>query len=85
VGLSVEHLREALHGPGRHARSPEVAARRLRLLEELGAARWEPSGTARSLRVVSSKGDLERLETFIAYRERYEEGRTFLSERRQPS
>jgi single-stranded-DNA-specific exonuclease len=85
AGLSAEHLREALHGPGRHARSPEVAARRLRVLEELGAARWEPSGIARSLRVVSSKGDLERLETFIAYRERYEEGRTFLSERRQPS
>jgi hypothetical protein len=55
------------------------------VLEELGAARWEPSGIARSLRVVSSKGDLERLETFIAYRERYEEGRRFLSERRQPS
>ena len=66
-------------------RSAEVAARRLRLLEELGAVRWEASGTARSLLVVSSKGNSEELETFVAYRERYEEGRQFLSGSRQPS
>jgi single-stranded-DNA-specific exonuclease len=83
--LGLDEVRERLHGPGRHPRSPEVAARRLRLLEELGAVRWEASGTARSLLAVSSKGNLEELETFVAYRERYEEGRQFLSGSRQPS
>jgi single-stranded-DNA-specific exonuclease len=80
-----DRLRDALHGPGRHPRSPEVGARRLRVLEELGAVDWQPSAIPSALRVVSSKGELELLETFIAYRERYEEGRRFLSERRQPS
>ena len=49
------------------------------------AASWELSSTARSLLVVSSEGNLEELETFIAYRQRYEEGRQFLSGSRQPS
>ncbi len=83
--LGPDLIREALHGPGRHPRSPEVAARRLRVLEELGAARWQPSATASGLRVVSSKGKLELLETFVAYRGRYEEGRRFLNQQRQPS
>jgi single-stranded-DNA-specific exonuclease len=82
--LGLDRVREVLHGPGRYARSPEVAARRLRLLEELGAVAWEASATARSLLVVSSEGILEELETFVAYRERYEEGRQFLSRSRQP-
>jgi single-stranded-DNA-specific exonuclease len=86
VGITLQAVREALHGPGRHPRSPEIAARRLRVLEELGAVRWQRSGTARTLRVVSSEcKDLERLNAFVAYRERYEEGRLFLSGRRQPT
>ncbi len=83
--LDQDALRAALHGPGTNPRSPEVDARRLRVLEELGALGWEGSGATRTLRVVSSKGDLEELESFAAYRQRYEEGRTFLSDRRQPS
>jgi single-stranded-DNA-specific exonuclease len=83
--LGLDRLRELLHGPGRYARSPEVAARRLRLLEELGAVAWEASATARRILVVSSEGNLDELETFVAYRERYEEGRQFLSGSRQPS
>ncbi len=83
--LRIPEVREVLHGPGRHPRSPEVAARRLRVLEDLGAVRWGGSAPARSLRVVSSDGDLELLGTFIAYGERYEEGRRFLSGQRQPS
>jgi single-stranded-DNA-specific exonuclease len=74
---------EALRGPGPHPRSPEIAARRLRVLEELGAVRWQRPTTASGLRVVSSKGKLELLETFVAYRGRHEEGRRFLSQRRQ--
>jgi len=86
TGVTVRRLRDALHGPGRHPRSPEVAARRLRVLEELGAVRWQPPASARTLRVVSSEcKDLERLNAFVAYRERYEEGRQFLSGRRQPT
>jgi single-stranded-DNA-specific exonuclease len=78
-------LRDALVGPGRHPRSPEVAGRRLRVLEDLGAIHWEPSRTARSVRVVSSEEkDLERLSCFVAYRARSEEGKRFLSGQRQP-
>ena len=79
-------LREALQGVAGHPRSPEVAGRRVRVLEEAGVASWQESGSARALRVVSSgTKDLERLETFAAYRDRYEEGRRFLSRRRQLS
>jgi hypothetical protein len=53
------------------------------VLEELGAVRWQRPTTASGLRVVSSKGKLELLETFVAYRGRHEEGRRFLSQRRQ--
>ena len=78
--LGLDEVRERLHGPGRHPRSPEVAARRLRLLEELGAVRWEASGTTGGLlrRILEGRISSE-LETFVAYRERYEEGRQFLS------
>jgi single-stranded-DNA-specific exonuclease len=79
-------LRDALQGAARHPRSPEVAGRRLRVLEEAGAVLWQPSGTARALRVVSSERKaLDRVRAFVAYRDRYEEGRRFLSRRRQPS
>ena len=84
--LSEEEVREALHGPGRHPRAPEVGARRMRVLEEVGAIEWAPASTPRTLRVVSSVGkDLARTQSFAAYQERYEEGRQFLSRRRQPS
>jgi hypothetical protein len=63
-----------------------VAGRRLRVLEDLGALRWETSPAAHSVRVVSSvETDLERLSSFVAYRARSEEGERFLSGRRQPS
>jgi hypothetical protein len=79
-------VRHVLQGTGSHPRPPEVAGRRLRVLEELGAVRWEASGTARALRVVSSEEkDLERSQAFVTYRERYQEGWRFLSRRRQPS
>jgi hypothetical protein len=56
------------------------------VLEEVGALEWEPAATPGMLRVVSSvTKDLERAESFAAYRDRYEEGRRFLSRRRQPS
>jgi len=86
TGLSEADLREVLHGPGRHPRAPEVGARRVRVLEEMGAVEWNAASTPRSLRVVSSvTKDLELTESFAAYRGRYEEGRRFLSRRKQPS
>ncbi len=86
AAISEAELREALHGPGRHPRAPEIGARRIRVLEEMGAVEWEPAVTPATLRVVSSVGkDLERTRSFAAYQERYEEGRRFLSRRRQPS
>jgi single-stranded-DNA-specific exonuclease len=79
-------LREILEGPWRHPRSPEIAARRLRVLEEVGAIDWEGSAAAPVLRVVSSEAkDLERSKAFVAYRERSEDGKRFLSRRSQPS
>jgi hypothetical protein len=77
--------RTVLCGEGRaHPHPPEVTARASRVLAELGLLQWDGSGTNRSLRVVSSSGtDLERSEAFLAYRERYEEGRRYLSEERQ--
>jgi single-stranded-DNA-specific exonuclease len=84
--ISEAELRETLHGPGRHPRAPEVGARRIRVLEEMGAIEWEAAATTGPLRVVSSVAkDLEVTESFAAYQERYEEGRRFLSGRRQPS
>jgi single-stranded-DNA-specific exonuclease len=84
--LTEVELRDALHGPGRHPRAPEVGARRIRVLEEVGAIEWESAATPGTLRVVSSVAkDLDLTESFVAYQERYEEGRRFLSRRRQPS
>jgi single-stranded-DNA-specific exonuclease len=77
--------RAVLCGEGRaHPHSPEVTARAARVLAELALLRWDGSGANRVLRVVSSSGtDLEGSEAFVAYRDRHEEGRRYLSERRQ--
>jgi single-stranded-DNA-specific exonuclease len=78
--------RLALQGRGRYACSPEVAGRRLRVLEEAGIVRWQQFGAIPALGVVSSEAkDLEQLQAFVAYRDRYEEGRQFLSRQRHPS
>ena len=85
AGLDPTAARELLCGGGRaHPHSPEVAARSARVLAELELVRWDGSGLNRVLGVVSSSGtDLERSRAFVAYRDRYEEGRRYLSERRQ--
>jgi single-stranded-DNA-specific exonuclease len=67
-----------------HPRSPEVAARCTRVLAELDLVRWAASRRPCALGVVSSsRTDLERSKAFVAYRDRYEEGRRYLSEQRQ--
>jgi single-stranded-DNA-specific exonuclease len=85
AGLTPGLTRSLLCGEGRsHPLSPEAAARSARVLAELGLVRWQRSGGVRALGVVSSEGtDLERSAAFVAYRARYEEGRRYLSKRRQ--
>lgn len=80
-------VREVLEGEGRsHGLAPEPCGRTSRVLSELGIVRWEGSGANRSLGVVSSSGtDLERSGAFLAYRERYEDGKRFLSRVQTPS
>jgi single-stranded-DNA-specific exonuclease len=82
--LAGAELAAALRGPGRYQRSPELAARAMRVLADLGLCAWEPSGTDGTLRVVSSEGtDMQRSQAYRVYRARHEEGKLFL--RRQTS
>jgi single-stranded-DNA-specific exonuclease len=67
-------------------RAPESAARRLRVLEEIGVVRRRGSGAGRLLGIVSSGAtDLEGSAAFVAYRRRYQEGERYLSEATQTS
>lgn len=78
--ITQELLPPLLAGSSRHPRSPEQAARPVRVLEELGLVHWQRGGTSRALGVVSSKEtDLELSAAFRAFRARYEEGRRFLN------
>jgi hypothetical protein len=83
--LDAAAARRILCGDGRrHPFSPEVAARSTRVLVELGLLAWDGNGRSASLGAVSSEGtDLNRSVAFVAYRDRCEEGRRFLSEQRQ--
>jgi single-stranded-DNA-specific exonuclease len=85
AALDPQTVRTTLCGQGRrHPFSPEVAARSTRVLVELGLLAWDGSRRSASLGVVSSEGtDLNRSQAFVAYRDRCEEGRQFLSEQRQ--
>jgi single-stranded-DNA-specific exonuclease len=83
--LRADRCRAVMCGESRaHPHSPEVAARAARVLGELELLRWDGSGSTRTLMVVSSSGtDLERSRAYRFYRDRYEEGQRYLSERRQ--
>ena len=83
--IAAPRARAVLCGEARsHPLSPEAAARSARVLGELALVRRAGSGDARALGVVSSEGtDLERSAAFVAYRDRSEEGRRYLSKRRQ--
>ena len=90
ASIETERARAVLQGEGSHPRSPEVVGRFLRVLGELGLVEvWGRSPdngslTPGALRVVSSEGtDLARSQAFSAYRARCEEGRQYLSRRRQ--
>jgi hypothetical protein len=83
--VSGRELRDALCGTGAHSRSPEVAARCIRVLTELGLVAGEPNGGAGSVGVVSSEGtDLERSAAFRAYRADHSEAQPYLERPKQP-
>ncbi len=78
-------LLSALKGSGQHPRSPETAARCLRVLLELGLAQGSTAGGAGSVGVVSSeKTDLERSAAYMAYGARHQEGQRYLERRKNP-
>lgn len=78
-------LLSSLKGGGKHPRSPETAARCLRVLTELGLAQGSTAGGAGSVGVVSSeKTDLERSPAYMAYGARHQEGLLFLERRKNP-
>ncbi len=82
---SGEGLRAALRGGAPHPRSPETAARCLRVLAELGLVQGDPAAGGGEVGVVSSEStDLERSGAFRVYGARYEEARQYLEGRRQP-
>ncbi len=86
--IGPERLRAVLRGSGQLPRSPEVAARSLRVLLELGVVAWQGdhSADASGSIVLSSEGsDLSRSKAFSAYRERREEGLKYLRRRRHPN
>jgi single-stranded-DNA-specific exonuclease len=77
--LTGEVLRDALRGAGRHPRSPELAARCVRVLRELALVQEPPDRATRGLGVLSSERiDLERSAAYRGYRARYEECKRYL-------
>jgi len=83
--LSGEELRRALQGGGSHPRSPETAARCLRVLNELGLVQGPPDGGDGTVGVVSSEETkLERSAAFRAYTARHQEGLRYLERRKHP-
>ena len=78
-------LRELLEGSAGYGRTPEVAARCVRVLAELGLCEWTPDRGAGTLRVLSSeKTDLGRSRAYGACLARNQEAIRFLRSRAQP-
>ncbi len=72
-------LREALAGGGKRPLCPEAAARRFRVLAELGLVQGKPDRGAGLVGVVSSEEtDLQNSAAFRVYGERLSEARRFL-------
>jgi single-stranded-DNA-specific exonuclease len=73
-------LRQALSGGGAYPLCPEAAARRYRVLRDLGLLQGAPEGGGGVIRVVSSvRTDLQRSAGFRAYSDRLSEDRKFLT------
>jgi single-stranded-DNA-specific exonuclease len=67
-----EPLGRLLSGPGRHPRTPELAARCVRVLGELGLCEWSSEGEPRLRSVSSERTDLARSPTYLACRAEHE-------------
>jgi single-stranded-DNA-specific exonuclease len=67
-----EPLGRLLSGPGRHPRTPELAARCVRVLGELGLCEWSSEGEPRLRSVSSERTDLARSATYLACRAEHE-------------
>jgi single-stranded-DNA-specific exonuclease len=81
--LSGEALRGGLVGPSRYGRTPETAARCVRVLGELRIAETGLDGDVRWVGVVSSKRtELERSGAWRAYSRTHQEGRRYLQKLR---
>ena len=81
--LREDELRKLLVGAARYGRSPEAAARAVRVLRELDLVGGCDDGAARALRVVSSEQTkLELSGAYRAYRETHQEGLRYLQSRR---
>ena len=77
-------LRALLEGGSGYPRTPEVAARCVRVLDELGLCDWRGDGAAARLRVLSSeKTDLRRSRAYAACLARHQEAVEFLRSRAQ--
>ena len=82
--LGGEELGAALRGPGRFGRTPEAAARCVRVLVEIGVAGEARDGAARRMGVVSSeRTELERSRAWRAFAETHQEGLRYLERRRR--
>jgi single-stranded-DNA-specific exonuclease len=76
---SGEGLGELLGGAGSLRRRPEIAARCVRVLVELGVAELGGEGAGRKLGIVSSeRTELERSEAWQAFAARHQEGLRYL-------
>jgi single-stranded-DNA-specific exonuclease len=82
--LRGDALETALGGDGAHPRSPDHAARCLRVLGELGLVAVERSSATVTCTITSEERvELERSSAFCAFARTCEEGLRFLSEQRQ--
>ena len=78
-------LRQALSGGGAYPLCPEGAARRFRVLCDLGLLQGAPEGGGGVVRVVSSvRTDLQRSAAFRAYSDRLSEDQLFLTRPKLP-
>jgi single-stranded-DNA-specific exonuclease len=78
-------LREALGGAGAYPLCPEAAARRFRVLRELGLLQGAPEAGDGVVRVVSSvRTDLQRSAAFRAYSDRLSEDQQYLTRAKLP-
>lgn len=77
-------LRSLLAGGSRYVRTPEVAARCVYVLDELGLCEWRADAAAGSVRVLSSeRTDLARSRAYAACLARHQEVIRFLRSRAQ--